>query len=372
MRIVDQFLGPCVVLLLRMCSIFRVRGNRKYAVDRVCLMKTSAIGDTVLVLSAVEALRKKYPNIRVDLVCGASNYEFARLSGAFDNLIRISATNPLSSILKLRKLRYDIVVDFASWARLDAIYSFFITADIRLGFWSRCQFRHYAYDKCARHSDLLHEIDNYAALCKIVGIDELLPPVLTWGGGGESIGFPSRYVVFHLWSGGSRSKQKSWPLENWIDLIRSTYSEFGIDVVLTGGPADKFRTYQLVAEIGNDIGSHVFNAAGISLSETLDVLSRAQCVVSVDTGVMHIAAALGVKVLSLHGPTHSDRWGGVSNRVVALNVFESIQQAPISLGYERCDDNIMSLLSTVSVKEKLFEMLKSESSHIEQYQVSQS
>jgi heptosyltransferase II len=92
---------------------------------------------------------------------------------------------------------------------------------------------------------------------------------------------------------------KRWPAHHWGALLRRLI-EGGNDVVLVGGPADR-EAADAVAELGGDAAA---NAAGVfDLLGSAALLKRARALVSGDTGVMHLATAVGTPVLALFGPT---------------------------------------------------------------------
>jgi heptosyltransferase I len=93
----------------------------------------------------------------------------------------------------------------------------------------------------------------------------------------------------------------------------------GMDVILTGAPSDSAANDRLLSALSPRTRHFVRNAAGTNLKETMMTLADARLVVSVDTGVMHIAAALGVPLVALHGPTSAKRWGPMSERAVAID-----------------------------------------------------
>jgi heptosyltransferase I len=109
-------------------------------------------------------------------------------------------------------------------------------------------------------------------------------------------------------------------------------------IALTGGPADAERNDRLISGLDPLAASWVTNVAGFALKETAAILASAKLVVSVDTGLMHMAAAIGVPLVALHGPTSSKRWGPVSHRAV---VVESALEGCgyISLGWEHSPDS---------------------------------
>jgi len=139
-------------------------------------------------------------------------------------------------------------------------------------------------------------------------------------------------VVFHLWPGGRRKRLKEWPKERWVRLIEETAS-WGLRIVLTGGPSDRDSNDDLISSVPAAARGFVRNAAGQSLQDTAATLAHSCLVVSVDTGVMHMASALGVPLVALHGPTSGRRWGPLSKRAI---IIESplAECGYISLGWE--------------------------------------
>ena len=92
---------------------------------------------------------------------------------------------------------------------------------------------------------------------------------------------------------------KRWPVHHWTALVRRLV-ENGNDIVVVGGPEDR-EVAATVSEAGGDRA--VSAAGGFDLPGSAAVLKRARALVSGDTGVMHMATAVGTPVLALFGPT---------------------------------------------------------------------
>ena len=127
------------------------------------------------------------------------------------------------------------------------------------------------------------------------------------------------YLVFHLWPGGTGCKLKQWPVERWVRLAEH-FIDSGYRIVLTGAPSQKSANDAVIDAISATRRRLVYNHAGLSLSETAALLLSARLVVSVDTGVMHMAAALEVPLVALMGPACRRRWGPIS---ASASVLES-------------------------------------------------
>jgi heptosyltransferase II len=99
-------------------------------------------------------------------------------------------------------------------------------------------------------------------------------------------------------SPGAAHFTKRWPTEYWSALVRRLVHQS--DVVVLGGPGDR-EAAAAIAEAG---GAHAASAAGeFSISGTAALLKRTKVLAAGDTGVLHLATAVGTPVVGLYGPT---------------------------------------------------------------------
>lgn len=123
---------------------------------------------------------------------------------------------------------------------------------------------------------------------------EATEEVTEWLG---SVGLESASKMVALAPGAAHAT-KRWPVGHWLALIDRILHD-GSAVLIVGGPAD--------APIGSELAagrSRVVSAAGrFGLQGTGALLQRASVLVSGDTGVMHMATAVGTPVIALFGPT---------------------------------------------------------------------
>lgn len=115
-----------------------------------------------------------------------------------------------------------------------------------------------------------------------------------------------------------------WPSKSWSEakaagLAARIAERTGEPVVVTGGPHEASRAAEVVRLAPE--GSAISLAGRLSLGETLCLARRARLMVSCDSGPMHVAAALGTRVVALFGPTlheHTGPWGEGHTVVQAL------------------------------------------------------
>lgn len=136
---------------------------------------------------------------------------------------------------------------------------------------------------------------------------------------------------------------KRWPLDRWEALIRRLRST--ADVVILGGPGDR----ELAGAIAAAGGEGTASAAGrFSLTGTAALLKRSRALISCDTGVLHLATAVGTPVVGLYGPT-VEQFGFFPYRARATVLQRDLGCRPCSahggsncpLGHHRCMTEIL-------------------------------
>lgn len=99
-------------------------------------------------------------------------------------------------------------------------------------------------------------------------------------------------------SPGAAHFTKRWPVEHWITLVGLLVERS--DVIVLGGPSDR----EVAATIAAAGGERAVSAAGeFTLAGTAALLKRVRVVAAGDTGVLHLATAVGTPVVGLYGPT---------------------------------------------------------------------
>ena len=111
---------------------------------------------------------------------------------------------------------------------------------------------------------------------------------------------------------GSGSKDKNWPLENYVSLLKSLYQKCRGTVLVVEGPAEKNTTADLSEALD---GIAYITLQSLALPLLAAVLSRCDLFIGNDSGITHLAAALGVPTIALFGPTEPRVWGPRGSRV---------------------------------------------------------
>ncbi len=318
-RILDFYVG--IPLLNTLTTLRRLAPRRKLPkhIRKLGVLCSPALGDTLLFSSVLQDLRACYPQAEIVHFCMRQNLAAAEILPGSDRRVVISLTQPTETMRQFRAERLDALFDFSSWQRLTAFYSLTSGARFTAGFRTAGQYRGGGYDLGVKHRDDLHETDNFRSLLTALGIASgALPRVVVPSAvGPEPLDHVPDLVVFHLWASGQRSWLREWPEDRWLALARRM-ARPGTVFAITGAPADLPRTEPFVARMqaeGLDAVAFVGTDGFQSLAR---MLAHARCVVSVNTGVMHLAAIVGAPTVSINGPNRNGRWGPVGPRALGV------------------------------------------------------
>lgn len=334
----DRYLGiPLVILAAfwrRLTPGFcRDVKTQLLTAQRIGIFATGVIGDTVIASALIIDIKRALPNADLVLITSEANRNVAPLVAPGFGHFALAVTRPLKALRELRGAKLDVLIDIGPWPRINALLSALSRVPLIVGFRTSGQYRHYAYDVTAPHCGDRHQLENFRALVRSIGVNASAEPIVTVPSCTVvPKGLPDRYVVFHAWPGGFRSEFKQWPESSWLTLAKR-FKDKGLPIVLTGAKADVCTSSELSQKLA-DGGVDVHNWSGrCSLSETAAILVQAVLVISVDTGILHLAGAAGVPTIGLHGPSPSRRWGAIGPKVISLD-SPSAEAGYLDLGFE--------------------------------------
>ena len=334
LKFLDRYLGIPIVWFL---GLFKEKERFPGVLERIAILKTAAIGDTVLLSAIIKDVFTFVPDAKVVLFVGSSNYEIAKLIAKQHvrlKVVKLTLKNPIEDIKIIRSLgKFDVFLDFDTWPRINSIYSFFANSSFKIGFETSGQCRHYVYDEIVKHDKSVHEISNYKNLLRVLGINgSNYPEILV-----PSVEKERDLVVVHMFPGGTKSYLKEWPEENWVEVI-NYLTKIGYRVVLTGAKPDKKKALMVYERCRRKNLVKVV-AGELSLKEVALLLKKSVLVLSVNTGIMHLASALGCNLVALHGPTSVKRWGPLNPN--SISIQSPLPCSPcLNLGFEYgCDEN---------------------------------
>jgi heptosyltransferase-3 len=124
---------------------------------------------------------------------------------------------------------------------------------------------------------------------------------------------------------GSGSERKNWPELQWADLLQSLVNETDFDLLLVGGEAEGERLQRLAAALPP---TRTRVAQSLPLPELAVALRRCQVFIGHDSGISHLAAALGLRGLVLWGDSVEAIWRPPSERFAILRPAQGLHGLP--------------------------------------------
>lgn len=285
------------------------------------VVRLSALGDVIHAIPAVAMLRDALPGLPLGWAVESPYRELveivARVNAIPTSLKRWSRS-PIASRREMASFRRAIrghgtAVDFQGLIK-SAVIACASGAKLRYGF-DREAIREKPallfINRPVAVDQTQHVIDWNIALARAVAPHATVPSVdfspFASDPSGNLAGFDGAVVLLP----GAGRPEKLWPMERFRDLA----SRFADRALVVWGPGGK--------EMAQAIGARM--APATNLRELAYALWRAAVVVGADTGPLHLAAALGTKVVGLYGPTNPRRNGPYQQLQRCVSTFETSQ-----------------------------------------------
>ena len=283
-------------------------------IKKLVAIRGGAMGDFILTLPAINALRSRFPHAHMSLIGNPSLLSLAQADGIFDHnsaLFTLLYTHSGELSPATRKIFEDVDLLLAYSVDPDGVFA------NRLN--SLVKGRVIVFDPRPSPQSESHIIDHLLEPLHLCGIPVLhtLPKLneefIDRGYALQTNQlncFSKPLVVIHPGSGG---RHKRWPLNHFIKLINNLTDQ-AIQVAVSVGPAEATMLQELTAKL--PISCPVLTAPGIP--QLAGLLESADLFIGNDSGPSHLAAALETPTLALFGPTNPQTWSprGTSVRVL--------------------------------------------------------
>lgn len=301
------------------------------------IIRFSSIGDIVLTTPVIRCLKQQYPDAEVHYVTKKSYQSLLVNNPYIDKVFTLEKSlNNLVSQLKLE--RYDYVIDLHNNLRTTIL-------KLRLGIKSfsfdKLNFQKWILVKFKKNlMPNVHIVDRYMKTVESLGVkndnkglDYFIPEQdkmpLNW----LPENFRNGYAVYAI---GGQHKTKKLPLQKMIELCKTIQ----LPLVLIGGKEDSVISDQLLVnseQISNGFSTILDTCGKCNLNQSASIIQNASIVYTHDTGMMHVAAALKKKVVSIWGNTVPEF--GMYPYQTQYEVIENkgLHCRPCSkIGYEKC------------------------------------
>lgn len=339
---------------------------------RILAIKFYGLGNMVMVLPAVRALREAHPDAEIDFLTLVENESVLQRSGLLTRTLGIhvgtygtffaSVWNVLRAV---RARRYDLVIDFEQFVKFSAILAFASGAPDRIGFNTDGQRRGWLYTVRVVYTDSEHMTRIFLRIVRPLGITGAPRAVELATEPAELARVdaflaehgvePGRFpiIVVHVGSGDNfyRIALKRWPVENFARLSAELAARYGAAVVLTGkGAEERALVDATLARAGRGL---IDACDRFTVGELLALLGRCHLAVVNDTSVMHLAGAMGTPVAAFFGPTPPLHYGPQNPHDLVF--YQDLYCSPCLTNYNlkasRCVDPVC--VRTIGVEQVL-------------------
>jgi lipopolysaccharide heptosyltransferase I len=301
--------------------------------QRVLLVKPSALGDVVHTLPVVATLNKRYPAVTFDwlveeetaaIVAGHPGVGRLVVSGRRRWLrqlrerrgVRAAVREARAFLAEIRRARYDAVLDLQGLLK-SALYVLAAGSPVRVGFAEGREGAPWVLThRVVAPPQPVHAVRRYLALAAAVDAAEPVWEFSIPVGTGDrdearaaAAGLPRPRVVLHP---GARWRTKLWQPEAWR-RVAGALAAAGAGLLVTGSREDG----PLAEAIVSGLDGRARSAAGrLSLKGLAALLAETDLMITVDSGPMHMAAAVGTPLVALFGATDPVRTGPFGPAVI--------------------------------------------------------
>ena len=286
---------------------------------KILVIRGGAIGDFILTFPVLSALRRHFPAAHLEVLGYPHIADLAVAGGLVDRARSIEAQPLAGFFARSGDLSSELCEYFASF---DIILSYLYDPDkifqTNVAVCSKAQF-------IAGPHRPDEALNTHAAKVFLQPLERLAifdpDPVSQLSLDARSKTFSQ--LALHP---GSGSERKNWPVTKWEALIETVIAETDHSILLVGGEADGTRTKVLARAIPG---------ARLELAENLrlvDLAARLQsCIgyVGHDSGISHLAAALGLRGLVLWGDTAEEIWRPLSAKIKIVQSPDGLAELPL-------------------------------------------
>lgn len=352
LKLLDTVLGRLFCFLLPQSP---TSARLPQEVKSVLFIRPGGIGDAVLLLPVINIVKQTFPDVNIFVLAEKRNAAVFKLSRNIKAIYRYDAARELLSVFRKS---YDVVVDSEQWHRLSAVVAKLINAKFSIGFDTNERRKCFQCRIAYSHNDselasFYHLVSRLLTAKSIPSVEFVIPEDSLLKAK-NAFGPVSTSKCVAIFPGGSIS-EKRWDKQSFREIAQ-LLSHKQYTIVLVGGEND-FLDGEIIAE--NISG--VLNFCGrLSLLETAAVISYAKLLITGDSGIMHIASGLGIKIVALFGPGSIQKWAPKNDNTVIVS--KNLPCSPCSqFGYTpHCKNDVacMKLITVEEVYAKTVELLE--------------
>lgn len=361
----------------------RKAGWGTYPVEKVLLMRLDHKGDVLMTTPAIRAVRMHFPLAKIHMMTGRWSADVLKNNPYLDRILIYNSKwynrgkrnfNGIlqNSLVRLKALfeRYDLAINFRGDGN-NLLLTYFTGATYRVAHVSPGPERtHQGLWLTHRvpYKEEMHEVDRNLSLVRVLGVQEKGKSLDLFVNKEDEAALQHLFkrvksersgpiIVLHPGGGWALNR---WPLERYAELADWLIETFQAAVIVVGGPEERGMMDSMKQTMKHD----PIDAVGKTTIQQLSaILKLAHIFIGNDGGVMHVAEATQVPIVSLFGPSPDYRVGPLSpNSIIIKGQFQCphLQCSQFEYGLKvKCSDNLcMKTISVDQVKRVVVQALE--------------
>ena len=301
--------------------------------QRILIVRLSAVGDTILSLPVLCALRKEYPNSRIGWVVGSGAADIVRGHDALDDLF-VLTKNDLKSVKaywaflkRIREWQPTTLIDVQGLTK-SALIGWYSGATRRIGL-VKSEFEGRELSTWLNNTLVTptseHVVQRGLALLKPLGIEnpEIEYRVPVSPAANQRVNEQVRELAgpnvelgpFAIINVGAGWVSKIWPVERYAAVAKHLKDRWNLRTMIAWGGSEERSLAEQVSILS---GGAAIEMPATSLLELAEWIRRSVLFVGSDTGPMHLSVAIDIPTVSLIGPMPIGRVGHFSEKHIAI------------------------------------------------------
>ena len=297
---------------------------------KILVIRGGAIGDFILTLPAIAALRRQFPEAHLEVLGYPHIAQLALAGGLADRVQPIEARGLAGFFARGGTLEPDLMDYFSEF---DLVISYLYDPDeIFKTNMIRCLVKQFIVGPHRPdETEQLHATKVYLKPLERLAIFDADPvPRLSLNSQPSTL----NQLVLHP---GSGSEKKNWPEAKWAGLIQQIIATTNWNMLLVGGEAEGERLRRLATALPP---ARCSIAQGLPLAELAQRIQSGAAFVGHDSGITHLAAAVGLPCVVLWADTLEEVWRPQGERLAILKEITGVR----SISVEKVMNELHKLL----------------------------